>query len=153
MSVKLNESEIRGIDFAVRVTAKSFPFIKGWEFSDRHYESYDEVYPLLQINLIVDLDKVDGIFDFNISDYWKNYVKKHPKTDISYLSSMTQKPDGVSNEKKIIEEDLNMNYQNIPERYKGKRMVGVIGKYGFIKSIFIQYYVTEPTQSEYYEIK
>jgi ubiquinone/menaquinone biosynthesis C-methylase UbiE len=28
MSVKLNESEIRGIDFAVRVTAKSFPFIK-----------------------------------------------------------------------------------------------------------------------------
>lgn len=153
MSVKLNESEIRGIDFAVRVTAKSFPFIKGWEFSERHYDMYDEAYPLLHINLIVDLDKVDGVFDFDISDYWKDYVKKHPKTDILYLSSLTKKTNELSNEKNIIDADLNMNYQNMPERYKGKRMVGVIGKYGFIKAISIHYYVTEPTQPEFYEIK
>lgn len=49
--------------------------INGWEFSPYFYSSYTDEYPLLPINLIVDLDKVDGIIDFNISDYWKRIEK------------------------------------------------------------------------------
>lgn len=152
MNSKLNENQIRGIDFAVRVSAKSFPFIEGWQFSNSFYKHYDEVYPIVYIDLIVNLEEVENTFDFKIYDYWIQYAKKQPLPDILYLSSLMQNPTGDFNEKKIIEADLNINYENLPNKYKGKQLVGLINKYGFIKTIAVQYYLTEPTQSEFYEI-
>lgn len=152
--VHLTEGQIRGIDFAVRVTAKSFPFIKGWQFSRYHKMNYSEEFAVIYIDLIVDLEKVGEILDFSISDYWIEQSKKEPLTDLSYLSSISDDAEekGYA-DKKLVESDLNINYQNAPKRLKGKDLEKVYWRdTKYVKPISIYYYVTEPTQSEYYEI-
>lgn len=151
-----NESEIRGIDFAVRVTAKSFPFIKGWQFSDYHIKNYTETFPILFIELIVDLDKVEDVFDFEIKSYWKNYAKKEGLVSTSYLSSLGNNQERT-NEKELVENDLNLNYKNLPSKYKGKKIEQITygdesGNYKYVKTISVSRNITQPTQKEYYEI-
>lgn len=152
----LSESEVRGIDFAVRITAKSFPFIVGWQFSDYHEKNYSEKFPIIYIDLIVDLEKVGDVLGFSISDYWIQQAKKEPLTDLSYLSSISNKSTEIGNkDKKLVENDLNINYDNVPNKYKGKTLEKVytyVVESKFVKPLVIHYYVTQPTQNVYYEI-
>lgn len=153
---KLNIEQIRGIDFAVSITAKSYPFIIGWQFSDYHNKNYSESFSIIYLDLIVDLEKVGDVFDFSISDYWIQQVKKEPLTDLSYLTSISKDSDGGTEDKKLIEEDMNLNYDNVPEVYKGKSLKKIytyVGERKFVKPLSIHHYVTQPTQNVYYEIK
>lgn len=138
---KLSQEEMNAIDFAVKITAKSYPFIKGWELSDYHKEKYDNDFPIIYINLIINLDEVDGFLDMKIKDSWKNRAKKEQLT-IHYLAAYTES--NIYNEKEVLEQDLNLNYVNCPNKLKGKEYKKIFNSVGTReKPISIDTYITE----------
>jgi hypothetical protein len=63
---EFGEKQMKGINLAVKALAKKFPFVTGWELSD----NWDIHFNIININLIVDLEKVREYYNVEISDYW-----------------------------------------------------------------------------------
>jgi hypothetical protein len=154
---QITEEQLRGINFAVSVLAKSYPFITGWEFDTK-------TNTIFFLKLIIDLKKVEEFFDFKIE---KNRV-----TSIFNIKSLSDDflfmPDEeVRGFERRINSELNENYQQMPDKYKGKTLKKIYfgfkerekikinpgdRKDNFIE-LKIQEYITEPTSNQYFEIE
>lgn len=138
---KLSQEEMNAIDFAVKITAKSYPFIKGWELSEYHKEKYDNDFPIIYINLIINLDEVDGFLDMKIKDSWKKRAREEQLTTY-YLAAYTES--NIYNEKQVLEQELNLIYVNCPNKLFGKEYKKIFNSFGTReKPISIDQYITE----------
>jgi len=148
---EFGEMEMKGINLVVKALVKKFPFVTGWELSDR----WDKYFNIIFINLIVDLEKVREYYNVDISNYWFDRWKSDEITDTSYILSMANNNhlDNLAETNKI-KEKLEELYSILPDdfslfyRFEDKDLNSKKNKC----FIDIHYFVNKPSQNIYYSI-
>ena len=154
---QITEEQLRGINFAVSVLAKSYPFITGWEFDTTGNS-------IFFLKLIIDLKKVEEFFDFKIKEGRKGSVFRIKSLSDDYIFMSEEEVRGFEIQ---INSELNENYQQMPDKYKGKSLKKIYfgfkenGKIknnpGDRKDDFVELkiweYITEPSSGQYFEIE
>jgi len=149
---RLSQEEINGIDFAVKVAAKSFTFIKGWNFSEYFHKNYEETSPIIYINLIINLSELDGFFNIHVMEYWREKSKEN-EIELYFLGLMDEtirdSPKEVVKIEDVMNEELNGNYESCPKSYKGTKLKQILNTtYSkSIKKVNISRYFTTNTDS------
>jgi hypothetical protein len=118
-----NQNQIRGINLAVNATAKTYPFIKGWELS-KDYEKWSS---RLYILLKVEWDEVAKFYKKEWKDYWKNIYdnKENLESSLIYSYMFVGPKNGDDDFESFIDESfketqkinklLNSMYHSLPE--------------------------------------
>jgi len=148
---EFGEIQMKGINLVVKALSKKFPFVTGWELSDR----WDIYFNIIFINLIVDLEKVGEYYNVDISNYWFDRWKSDEITDTSYILSMANNNllDNLAETNKI-KGKLEELYSILPDdfslfyRFEDKDLNKIKNKC-FIN---ILYFVNKPSQNIYYSI-
>jgi len=117
---KYSKEQLNGIDLAIKITAKSYPFIIGWNITKHEFTFIYSFY----VDLVVDLEKASEFYeDYKIGQYWLDKFKNGELIEVAYITSMGDTEPGVGpQDKKLLENDINFNYSNLPEKYKGKKI-------------------------------
>lgn len=148
---KFGEKQMKGINLAVKALSKKFPFVTGWELSDK----WDKYYNIIFINLIVDLEKVEDFYNVKIDDYWINRWKSDEIEDTSYILSTVYKTD-LDNlaETNKIKDNLEKLYSNLPDDFtiQYKFEDESLSKFENKCFINIHNFVNKPSQNIYYSI-
>jgi len=148
MKTNFTDEELRGVNLAVKITADSYPFIRGWQLSSG-YENYDS---LLTIDLIVDLVEVNKFYGGIISEFWLEKFLEGESIDTGYLRSLSSTDMSNSiREKEEIKNDLNLNYFSLPNKLKGKKIEKLTDYSFFHQFITINYFITQPTSKIFFE--
>lgn len=120
------KKQLRGIDITISAARKTYPYIKGWEFSNG-YEKYETT---LYIILLVEIDKIEKVFNTKITNYHEKEIKLNPdkiySTPTSMLEDNTIFGSDEWDEKitKSVEYSMELKkfvaklYENLPEEYK-----------------------------------
>jgi hypothetical protein len=148
---EFGEKQMKGINLAVKALAKKFPFVTGWELSD----NWDRHFNLININLIVDLEKVGEYYNVEINDYWIGRWNSDEVEDTSYILSTAYKTD-LDNlvETNKIRKKMDDIYSSLPDdfcmfyRFDDAEL----NKFENKCFINIRYYVNKPSQNIYYSI-
>jgi hypothetical protein len=69
------DEQIKGITISVRAAKKTYPFIKGWKFTD----NYEKYVAHLYINLIVDFEEILQFYGLEIKDFYKEKKQTNPQ--------------------------------------------------------------------------
>ena len=148
MKSDFTDEEFRGVNLAVKITADSYPFIKGWQLSSG-YENYDSI---LTIDLIVDLVEANKFYGDIISEFWMEKFLEGEFIDTVYLRSLSLTDKSISiREKEEIKTDLNFNYFSLPNKLKGKKIKRLTDYNFFHPFITINYFITQPTSKVFFE--
>lgn len=111
----------KGVDVAVKLLSKEFPFIVGWEFSEPIYKWEYTLY----VNLLVDLDKAKEYYGLDLNSLYGKYgidilydddnsEKAYPFSALDYESKIK---DAYIEYKKIYDE-LKDIYGDLPNKFK-----------------------------------
>jgi hypothetical protein len=119
---EFSNKQIKGINMSVKALSSDYDFITGWEFS----KNYNEFAPLILIDIIIDLDKVNEFYLDNgiltpetqikksSLDWWKEDYNQY-----SYFIFYSRDVDYevIKSETKKIRNKLNHFYQQLPNTY------------------------------------
>lgn len=122
----------KGVDVAVKLLSKEFPFIVGWEFSEPIYKWEYTLY----VSLLVDLDKAKEYYGLDLNSFYSRYgidilydddhsTKPSPFSALEYESKIE---DAYIEYKKIYDE-LKDIYGDLPNKFKMVRNEFHDGKY------------------------
>lgn len=111
----------KGVDVAVKLLSKEFPFIVGWEFSEPIYKWEYTLY----VTLLVDLDKSKEYYGLDLNSFYGRYgidilydddhsTKPYPFSALDYEIKIE---DAYIEYKKIYDE-LKDIYGDLPNKFK-----------------------------------
>jgi hypothetical protein len=104
-----------GMDLAVKILKKSYPYVKGWKYGDSGEDRYD-----IFINIICDIEKLKEFYNSNLSPYYIKNRDKLEGKDFAYAFSPLLINKGMNADEKFKEhmrltQELNDIYEMMPE--------------------------------------
>lgn len=107
-------NEKKGIDLAIKLLKKSYPYIVGWKY-DAFYKSLNSI----QINIICDIEKLQEFYNSEVKEYYKK--NEDMLTDgFPYAASVLNIYYDMSNQEKYeeyqaLKDELNDIYEMLPD--------------------------------------
>ena len=116
----------KGIDLAIKIIKKTYPFIVGWEFGKNGTFSID-------INIICDIEKLKEFYNSDLNPYHKRYQNELSNEDYPYPVSILKIRDKMTNDEmfedyKKLKQELNDFYEMLPEHLTAKDQFNDIKK-------------------------
>ena len=108
-----SDPNTKGIDLAIKLLKKSYPYIIGWEINDeRTYTIY--------LNIICDIEKLKEFYNSDLKNYYLRHKDDIYKDILAYPHSVlkiseTMDPDEKYKEYSEMKQELNDIYQMLPE--------------------------------------
>ena len=104
-----------GMNLAVKILKKSYPYVKGWKYGDSGEDRYD-----IFINIICDIEKLKEFYNSNLSPYYIKNRDKLEGEDFAYAFSPLLINKGMNADEKFKEhmsltKELNDIYEMMPE--------------------------------------
>ena len=104
-----------GMNLAVKILKKSYPYVKGWKYGDSGEDRYD-----IFINIICDIEKLKEFYNSNLSPYYIKNRDKLEGEDFAYAFSPLLINRGMNADEKFKEhmrltQELNDIYEMMPE--------------------------------------
>ena len=104
-----------GMNLAVKILKKSYPYVKGWKYGDSGEDRYD-----IFINIICDIEKLKEFYNSNLSPYYIKNRDKLEGEDFAYAFSPLLINKGMNADEKFKEhmrltQELNDIYEMMPE--------------------------------------
>ena len=104
-----------GMNLAVKILKKSYPYVKGWKYGDSGEDRYD-----IFINIICDIEKLKEFYNSNLSPYYIKNRDKLEGEDFAYAFSPLLINRGMNADEKFKEhmsltKELNDIYEMMPE--------------------------------------
>ena len=104
-----------GMNLAVKILKKSYPYVKGWKYGDSGEDRYD-----IFINIICDIEKLKEFYNSNLSPYYIKNRDKLEGEDFAYafsplLINRGMNADEKFNEHMSLTKELNDIYEMMPE--------------------------------------
>jgi len=108
----------KGIDLAIKILKKTYPFIIGWELGIYGNFSID-------INIICDIEKLKEFYNSDLSDYHKRNKNELSNEDYPYAVSILNirnetTSDEMFEDYKKLKQELNDIYEMLPEHLTAK---------------------------------
>jgi len=113
-----SETLNKGINLAIKILKKSYPFIIGWELGIYGNFSID-------INIICDIEKLKEFYNSDLSDYHKRNKNELSNEDYPYAVSILNirnemTSDEMFEDYKKLKQELNDIYEMLPEHLTAK---------------------------------
>ena len=86
------DNEKKGIDLAIKLLKKSYPYIVGWEYNQDNLETPSVFY--IYLNIICDIEKVKNFYNSELKPYYQKRIEELKEEEFSYPTSILM----VSNE-------------------------------------------------------
>ena len=104
-----------GMNLAVKILKKSYPYVKGWKYSDSGEDRYD-----IYINIICDIEKLKEFYNSNLIPYYIKNKDNLEGKDFAYAFSPLLINRGMNADEKFKEhmrltQELNDIYEMMPE--------------------------------------
>lgn len=104
-----------GMNLAVKILKKSYPYVKGWKYGDSGEDRYD-----IFINIICDIEKLKEFYNSNLIPYYIKNRDKLEGEDFAYAFSPLLINKGMNADEKFKEhrrltQELNDIYEMMPE--------------------------------------
>ena len=104
-----------GMNLAVKILKKSYPYVKGWKYGDSGEDRYD-----IFINIICDIEKLKEFYNSNLSPYYIKNKDNLEGEDFAYAFSPLLINKGMNADEKFKEhkrltQELNDIYEMMPE--------------------------------------
>jgi hypothetical protein len=125
----------RGVDNAMSILNKDYPFIKGWKMYDNSW-TYD-----VDITILCDIDETSRFYNSEVRSIWiKNY--NNDDDGFAYPFSPLELSRQISSDEqyqlyKGLKEDLNDIYSYIPDNLKTRNVDGRIKGINMDRFVFI----------------
>jgi len=108
----------KGIDLAIKILKKSYPYILGWELGNDGNSSID-------INIICDIEKLKEFYNSDLSDYHKKNKNELSNEDYPYAVSILNirtemTSDEMFEDYRKLRQELNDIYEMLPEHLTAK---------------------------------
>jgi hypothetical protein len=122
-----SETLNKGIDLAIKILKKSYPYILGWELIQESTEFR------IYIKIICDIEKLKKFYNSDLINYYRKYGILENE-DFPYAVSILKVNNEMDKDEKIndftiLKDDLNDIYEMLPEHLVVKN------KYGEIKEL------------------
>lgn len=120
----------KGIDIAVKMLKKQYPFVVGWEYSD----SPDKWTYKIYIDLEIDHSKMMEFYGLKPHPKWYKFLKKDIQTREKYpypysQTNYEEEENFDDLEYRKLQDDLSEIYEEmIPNKYKMKRSGAVLNQ-------------------------
>lgn len=103
----------KGIDIAINILKKSYPYIIGWEL-------YQESSFMIYINIICDIEKLKKFYNSDLKPYYIRHKDEIYSEKLSYAPSVLEAGNTISHDEKYqdykeLKDELNDIYQMLPE--------------------------------------
>jgi hypothetical protein len=108
-----SDTNTKGIDIAIKLLKKSYPYIIGWELNDqRPFTIY--------LNIICDIEKLKEFYNSDLKTYYLRHEDDLYKDILAYAPSVlkiseTMDPDEKYKEYGEMKQELNDIYQMLPD--------------------------------------
>jgi hypothetical protein len=108
-----SDTNTKGIDIAIKLLKKSYPYIIGWELNDqRPFTIY--------LNIICDIKKLKEFYNSDLKTYYLRHEDDLHKDILAYAHSVlkiseTMDPDEKYKEYSEMKQELNDIYQMLPD--------------------------------------
>lgn len=107
----------KGIDLAIKLLKKSYPYIVGWNYDKDIPKAY-----YLYINIICDIEKTKEFFNSELKSYYRKYPEDIKKRSNPYPFSILEISDSMDGDLKYeiyrkFRDELNDIYEMLPEKF------------------------------------
>jgi hypothetical protein len=108
-----SDTNTKGIDIAIKLLKKSYPYIIGWELNDqRPFTIY--------LNIICDIEKLKEFYNSDLKTYYLRHEDDLYEDILAYAPSVlkiseTMDPDEKYKEYSEMKQELNDIYQMLPD--------------------------------------
>jgi hypothetical protein len=111
-----NSEKKKGIDLAIRMLKKSYPYIVGWKYDEER--SGNLFY--INIDIICDIEKTKEFYNSDLKWYYKKNIEEIKKDDYAYPFTILEIGEKMNSEEKFQEhikfrKELNEIYEMLPE--------------------------------------
>jgi hypothetical protein len=111
-----NSEKKKGIDLAIKMLKKSYPYIIGWRYNEEHPES--PIY--ISIDIICDIEKTKEFYNSDLKWYYKKNPENIKEDDYAYPFTILEIGEKMTGEEKFQEyrkfrKELNEIYEMLPE--------------------------------------
>lgn len=121
------DNEKKGIDLAIKLLKKSYPYIVGWEYNNvLDTPSKFTIY----LNIICDVEKVKEFYDSELKPYYRRQTEDWKKRqEFAYPTSILFVDGKIDDQVKydnykIMKEELNEIYEMLPDHLVVKDLHG-----------------------------
>ena len=110
------DNEKKGIDLAIKILKKSYPYIVGWKYNEEQVESAVSIY----IDIICDIEKTKEFFNSDLKEYYKRYKEDIKKDTFPYPFSLLKISNEMDDDEKFehyreFRKEFNDLYSMLPE--------------------------------------
>ena len=111
-----NSEKKKGIDLAIKMLKKSYPYIIGWRYNEEHPES--PIY--ISIDIICDIEKTKEFYNSDLKWYYKKNPENIKEDNYAYPFTILEIGEKMTGEEKFQEyrkfrKELNEIYEMLPE--------------------------------------
>jgi hypothetical protein len=122
--------EKKGIDLAIKMLKKSYPYIIGWKYDEEHSERATYI----NIDIICDIEKTKEFYNSDLKWYYKKKAEEIKDDDYAYPFTILEIGEKMTGDEKFQEyrkfkKELNDIYEMLPEN------LIVLNKWGDPKEI------------------
>jgi hypothetical protein len=111
-----NSEKKKGIDLAIKMLKKSYPYIIGWKYNEEYPESPVHI----NIDIICDIEKTKEFYNSDLKWYYKQFPEEIKKDDYAYPFTILEIGEKMTGDEKFQEyrkfrKELNDIYEMLPE--------------------------------------
>jgi hypothetical protein len=111
-----NSEKKKGIDLAIKMLKKSYPYIIGWKYNEEYPESPVHI----NIDIICDIEKTKEFYNSDLKWYYKKNPEDIKEDDYAYPFTILEIGEKMTGEEKFKEyrkfrKELNDIYEMLPE--------------------------------------
>jgi hypothetical protein len=108
--------EKKGIDLAINMLKKSYPYVIGWKYNDENPENRI----FINIDIICDIEKTKEFYNSDLKWYYKKNPENIKEDDYAYPFTILEISEKMTSEEKFEEhrkfrKELNEIYEMLPE--------------------------------------
>ena len=111
-----NSEKKKGIDLAIKMLKKSYPYIIGWKYNEEYPESPVHI----NIDIICDIEKTKEFYNSDLKWYYKKNPEDIKEDDYAYPFTILEIGEKMTGDEKFQEyrkfrKELNEIYEMLPE--------------------------------------
>ena len=124
--------EKKGIDLAIKMLKKSYPYVIGWKYNDENTENRI----FINIDIICDIEKTKEFYNSDLKWYYKKKAEEIKDDDYAYPFTILEIGEKMTGDEKFQEyrkfkKELNDIYEMLPDelvikdRWKDAKILAV----------------------------
>ena len=127
-----SQTSKKGLDIAMKILKRDYPFIIGWDFVNEGRFTID-------LFVVCDLKEVQKFYNSKLKPYYVEKIDRVKKEDYPYAVSVLEKSEEMTNDEKFqdfmdFKNQLNDIYDMLPKD------MDIKDTWGDIKQLYIEYF-------------